>query len=489
MASSLSNPKLFIEKAYIAGQWVESQSQQRFDVFNPSTSQRIATMPEMDVEDVALASKAAATAFKSWKNTSCKIRGKIVRKWADLMNENAADLGILMTLENGKPYAEAKSEITFAASYLEFYSGEAERSYGEIIPSSNTTNRVFAIKQPIGVVACLAPWNFPAAMITRKAGAAIAAGCTTVVKPAGETPLTSLAIAYLAEQAGLPKGVLNIVTAMEKLATVGKALCEDPIVKKLSFTGSTSIGKLLMAQCASTLKKLSMELGGNSPFIIFDDCDLDQTVNTLMAAKIRNSGQTCVCANRIYVQSSVHDALAAKLVEKFKDLKTGDGFSEGVMVGPLTAKRGVDKAAKHVQDAVSKGAKLLHGGKPIPGEGNFFEPGVLAGMKPNMLSYSEEIFAPIAALYPFDTEEEVIEMANDSDVGLGSYICTSDGARQWRVAEQLETGMVGINTGIISGGEIPFGGLKQSGFGLEGGKWGVQEFIVTRAIVMAVPFA
>ena len=486
MAPNLSNPKLFIEKAFIDGRWVESQSQQRFDIVNPSNGQTIATMPEMDVEDVALASKAAAAAFKSWRETSCKVRGKIVRRWADLMNENAADLGTLMTLENGKPYAEAKGEVAFAAGYLEFYSGEAERTYGDIIPSSNTANRIFAVKQPIGVVACLAPWNFPAAMITRKAGAAIAAGCTTVVKPAGETPLTALAIAYLAEQAGLPKGVLNIVTTMEKLTAVGRALCEDPIIKKLSFTGSTPVGKLLMAQCASTLKKLSMELGGNSPFIVFDDCDLDLATDILLAAKIRNSGQTCVCANRIYVQRGLHDALAAKLVSKFKALKTGDGFDEGVMVGPLTAKRSVEKATKHVQDAVSKGATLLHGGKPIPGDGNFFEPGVLAGMKSNMLSHGEEIFAPVAALYPFETEEEVIEMANNSDVGLGSYICTRDGSRQWRVAEQLETGMVGVNTGILSGGEIPFGGLKQSGFGLEGGKWGVEEFLVTRAVVIAI---
>lgn len=487
MANRLINKTLFIEKALIDGQWVTAQSQERFDVFNPSNGEKLATLPEMDIEDVTLATKAAASALSSWKTTPGKTRGQIIRKWANLMNENGADLATLMTLENGKPYAEAKGEITFAAGYLEFYSGEAERCYGEIVPSSNSSNRVFAIKQPIGVVACLAPWNFPAAMITRKAGAAIAAGCTTVVKPAGETPLTALAIAFLGEQAGLPKGVLNIVTAMRKLETVGKALCEDKIVKKLSFTGSTPVGKLLMAQCASSLKKLSMELGGNSPFIIFEDSDLDQAVDILMSAKIRNSGQTCVCANRIYVQRSIHDIIAAKLVEKFKNLKIGDGFLEGVTVGPLTSKRGVQKAARHVQEAISSGAKLLHGGNVIPGHGNFFEPAVLTSMNPTMLSHREEIFAPVAALYPFDTEEDVIEMANNSEVGLGSYVCTKDGARQWRVAEQLEAGMVGINTGVLSGGEIPFGGLKQSGFGLEGGKWGVEEYLVTRAVIMAVP--
>lgn len=489
MALNLSNPALFIQKAYIDGQWVEAQSQDRFDVVNPSNGKTIATIPEMGVDDVKVASEAAATAFKIWKNTPGKTRGKIIRRWADLMNENAADLGTLITLENGKPYTEAKGEIAFAAGYLEFYSGEAERLYGEIVPSANTTDRIFVIKQPIGVVACLAPWNFPAAMITRKAGAAIAAGCTTVVKPAGETPLTALAIAYLGEKAGLPKGVLNVVTAMEKLAVVGKALCEEPVIKKLSFTGSTPVGKLLMAQCASTLKKLSMELGGNSPFIIFDDADLDQAVEVLMSAKIRNSGQTCVCANRIYVQRSIHDALAKKVVERFQGIKTGDGFREGITVGPLTAKRGVDKAVKHVEDAVSGGAKLLHGGEQIPGDGHFFEPTVLANMKPSMLSHREEIFAPVAALYPFETEDDVIEMANNSEVGLGSYICTKDGARQWRVADRLETGMVGVNTGTLSGGQIPFGGLKHSGFGLEGGKWGVEEYLVTRAVVMAVPSA
>ncbi|MCJ1457348.1 hypothetical protein MMC28_007716 [Mycoblastus sanguinarius] len=483
----LSNPKLFLNKAYINGQWVSAQSGKTFEVTNPSTGEHIATIPEMNIEEVTLASKHAAAAFKTWKTTSGRARGKIIRRWADLMNENAADLGTLMTLENGKPYPEAKGEIGFAASYLEYYAGEAERLQGDVIPSANPTSRVFAIKQPIGVVACLTPWNFPAAMITRKAGGAIAAGCTTVVKPAGETPLTALAIAYLGEQAGLPPGVLNVVTALDNTAATGKALCEDKNIRKMSFTGSTAIGKLLMQQSASTLKKLSMELGGNSPFIIFDDCNIQDAANALMGAKIRNSGQTCVCANRIYVQRGVYDSLTKALVEKFKGLKTGDGFGEGVAVGPLTASRGVEKAQKHVKDAVSKGAKVLVGGQPMPGKGYFFDPTIMADMSPNMLSHNEEVFAPVAALYPFDTEEEVVEMANNSEVGLGSYICTNDIGRMWRVAEELEVGMVGVNTPMIAGAEMPFGGQKWSGFGTEGGKWGVEEFTVTKAIVVSVP--
>ncbi len=483
----LQNQSLYITKAYLNGEWVDSMSGETFEVLNPSTGDVIAVIPEMNVEDVAQASKQAAAAFKTWKKTSPKMRGKIIRKWADLMNENVADLGTLMTSENGKPFTEAKGEIGFAASYLEFYAGEAERAYGDIIPSSNAANRIFSIKQPIGVVACLCPWNFPAAMITRKAGGAIAAGCSTIIKPAGETPLTCNAIVHLSELAGLPKGVINVVHSLKNLAKVGKALCEDPIVRKMSFTGSTAVGKLLMAQCASTVKKLSMELGGNSPFIIFDDCDVQDALATLMAAKIRNSGQTCVCANRIYVQRGIYSALSKALVEKFQSLKTGDGFGEGVVVGPLTSRRGVDKAKQHIEDAVSKGAKVQIGGKPIDGKGYFFEPSVLIDMTPDMLSHNEEVFAPVAALYPFDTEEEVIEMANNSDVGLGSYICTNDVGRIWRVAEELEVGMVGVNGGVLAGGEIPFGGVKWSGFGLEGGKWGVEEFMVTKSIILSVP--
>jgi succinate-semialdehyde dehydrogenase/glutarate-semialdehyde dehydrogenase len=487
---TLHDPSLFITKSYINGEWLSTSStQETFDVINPANGTVIAKIPEMGARDVSSASQSAESAFNSWRDISPKQRGKIVRKWADLMLANTGDLGMILTLENGKPYAEAKGEIAFAAGYLEFYAGEAERQYGDIIPAANTRNRQFAIKQPIGPVACLVPWNFPAAMITRKAGAAIAAGCTVVLKPAGETPLTALALAYLGEQAGIPKGVLNVVTSLRRLQEVGLALCEDPILRKLSFTGSTSVGKLLMQQCANSLKKLSMELGGNSPFIIFDDCDVDAAVEALIGAKVRNSGQTCVCANRIYVQRGIGEKVAQALVAKFQALKTGDGFGEGVVVGPLTIARGVTKAQAHVEDALSKGAKLLHGGKPIEGSGNFFEPTVLTDMTEQMLSHDEEIFAPVAALYPFDTEAEVIALANKSDVGLGSYICTRDSARIWRVAEKLDTGMVGVNTGVIAGGELPFGGVKHSGFGTEGGRWGVEEFTVTKAIIVAVPDA
>ena len=487
MQPTLKDPNLWHEKAYINGKWTDSPSGETFDVINPSTGDLIAKLPELSKEDVRIASGQALAAFEKWKRISPKVRGSIIRKWAQLLLENAEDLGRIMTTENGKPFDEAKGEIAFAASYLEFYSGEAERTYGDIIPSANAVNRVFAIQQPIGVVACLTPWNFPAAMVTRKAGAAIAAGCTAIVKPAGETSLTALAVACLSERAGLPPGVLNVVTGMRNLAEIGKALCEDQNIRKLSFTGSTAVGKLLMRQCSDSLKKLSLELGGNSPFIVFDDCDLPTTVNALMGAKIRNSGQTCVCANRIYVQRGVYSELSRLLVDKFSQVKCGDGFEDGVTVGPLTVQRGVEKVQAHIDDAVDKGARILYGGKAIHGKGNFFQPSVLADMSDRMLSHNEEIFGPVATLYPFDTEEEVLKMANNSEVGLGSYVCTNNMARVWRMAEGLEVGMVGVNTGVIAGGEIPFGGIKHSGFGVEGGKWGVKEFMTTKSIIMAVP--
>ncbi|KAJ5995360.1 hypothetical protein N7481_002337 [Penicillium waksmanii] len=487
---TLRDPSLFITKGYINGEWLSTSStEETFDVINPSNGTVIAKIPEMGARDVSSASQSAESAFNSWRDISPKQRGKIVRKWADLMLANAGDLGMILTLENGKPYAEAKGEIAFAAGYLEFYAGEAERQYGDIIPAANTRNRQFAIKQPIGPVACLVPWNFPAAMITRKAGAAIAAGCTVVLKPAGETPLTALALAYLGEQAGIPKGVLNVVTSLRRLQEVGLALCEDPILRKLSFTGSTSVGKLLMQQCANSLKKLSMELGGELAVYYFRrlrrgcgrrGVDRGQSTQFRTDMRVRESHLRAARDRREGGASSRG---------KIPGVENGDGFEEGVVVGPLTIARGVTKAQAHVEDALSKGAKLLHGGKPIEGSGNFFEPTVLTDMTEQMLSHDEEIFAPVAALYPFDTEAEVIALANKSDVGLGSYICTRDSARIWRVAEKLDTGMVGVNTGVIAGGELPFGGVKHSGFGTEGGRWGVEEFTVTKAIIVAVPDA
>jgi succinate-semialdehyde dehydrogenase/glutarate-semialdehyde dehydrogenase len=486
MRSRLSNPSLFIEKGYINGKWVESNSHEEFNVINPSTGDKIATLPDMNVDDVKIAAKYAESAFHSWKAVIPKVRGKIIRKWADLMVANALDLATLLTLEQGKPIAEAKFEVMAAASYLEFFAGEAERAYGDVIPSSNPNTRSFAIKQPIGVVACLTPWNVPAAMVTRKAGGAIAAGCCTILKPAGETPLTALAIAFLSKEAGLPPGVFNVITTVRNLEAVGKALCEERIIKKFSFTGSTSVGTLIMQQCSGSLKKLSLELGGNAPFIIFDDANIEAAINSLIGAKLRNSGQTCVSANRIFVQRGVYLEIANALTQKFKMLSVGDGFSSGVDVGPLTVARGVEKAKKLVDDAVAKGAKILHGGSVVNGRGNFFEPTLLMDMTCAMISHGEEFFSPVAALYPFDTEEEVIAMANDSDVGLGSYIITNNMGRMWRVAEALEVGMVGVNVGVIAAGELPFGGIKESGFGKEGGKYGVEEFMITKLVVVDV---
>ena len=490
----LVDSSLWQTKLYINGSFCDSRSGQSFTVDNPSTEKFIASVSDCAVRDVETATASAAAAFPSWRATNPKTRGHIIRKLADLLSSNASDLGTILTAENGKPFSEAKGEVMLSASYLHFYAGEAERQYGEIIPSSsNTANRVFALQQPVGVVACLTPWNFPAAMITRKAGAAIAAGCTVVVKPAEETPLTALAIAVLSERAGLPRGVLNILTcSSQQIAEVGKAMCENNIIRKLSFTGSTAVGKLLMQQCAGSLKKLSLELGGNSPFIVFDDCNLETTLDVVMGAKMRNTGQTCVCANRIFVQRSIYDVFTQALVKRFKALKVGDGFEDDVMVGPLTTARGVAKVRAHIEDATRNGAKVLCGGNAMKqdaatGQGYFFEPSVVGDMTPQMLSYSEEIFGPVSALYPFDTEQQVLEMANDSNVGLGSYVCSNNNARIWRMAENLEVGIVGVNTGVIAGGEIPFGGVKHSGFGTEGGKWGLKDFQITKSIIMAVP--
>lgn len=488
---NLLNTHLWRTDAYVNGSWTGSTNGDTFAVNNPSNNRQIARLADCDAKDVAIASTHATKAFESWKKINPKLRGGIIRKWADLLLENVADVATILTLENGKPSAEAKGEVAFAASYLHFYAGESERQYGEIVPSlTNTENRVFALQQPVGVVACLTPWNFPAAMVTRKAGAAIAAGCTVILKPAEETPMTALAIGYLGAEAGLPDGVLNVIPCSSKrVMEVGKALCEHKVIRKLSFTGSTNVGKLLMKQCSNSLKKLSLELGGNAPFIVFDDCDLGSAVNAVMGAKVRNSGQTCVCANRIYVQRGIYDTFANALIDRFKALKFGDGFADGTMIGPLTTQKGVQKVEAHVKDAVSKGADLVFVApeNSALSSGYFARPTIVAHMKSGMLSHKEEIFGPVAALYTFDTEEEVLSMANDSEVGLGSYVCTSDHARMWRMADNLDVGMVGLNTGVIAGGEIPFSGVKHSGFGIEGGRWGIKEFQVTKTVVMAVP--
>ncbi|KAK5688679.1 hypothetical protein LTS10_000657 [Elasticomyces elasticus] len=487
--ADIKNKDLLKHKGLINGEWVDSSSgKSTFDVVDPATLDVLATLPEMDKNDTAKAVDAAFEAFKTFKKTSARSRARMLRKWSDLCNDNADDLALIMTLENGKPLAEAKGEVIYGASFLEWFATQAEMTHGEVVPPANLNQRIVTFKQPIGVAACLAPWNFPIAMITRKCGAALAAGCTTVWKPAGETPLSAIAQAVLAEQAGFPKGSINLITSLTTVAEVGEELCVNPKVHKLSFTGSTRVGKLLMKQCASTLKKLSLELGGNSPFIVFDDAKMSTAIEACILGKFRNSGQTCVTANRIFVQAGIYDEFAKQLTERIKTLKVGAGTEEGVFVGPLTHERAVEKAMNHVADAKKHGGEVIYGGKPMEGmgKGYFFEPTVITGMKKEMLTTREETFAPLVGLYKFETEEEVIELANDCDVGLGSFVITENMARSWRVAEALEVGMVGINLGMLSACESPFGGVKGSGFGREGGRQGIDEYLITKSMLINV---
>ncbi|TKA82645.1 hypothetical protein B0A55_00738 [Friedmanniomyces simplex] len=485
----VKNKSLLRHKGLINGSWVSSSSgKSTFDVVDPATLDVLATLPEMDKHDTAEAVSAAFEAFKSFKKTSARSRARLLRKWSDLCHENVDDLALIMTLENGKPLAEAKGEVVYGASFLEWFATQAEMVHGEVVPPANLGQRIVTFKQPVGVAACLAPWNFPIAMITRKCGAALAAGCTTVWKPAGETPLSAIAQAVLAEQAGFPKGSINLITSLTTVAEVGEELCRNPKVHKLSFTGSTRVGKLLMQQCSSTLKKLSLELGGNSPFVVFDDAKMSTAVEACIMGKFRNSGQTCVTANRIFVQAGIYDEFAKQLTERIKTLKVGAGTEEGVFVGPLTHERAVEKAMNHVADAKKHGGQVIYGGKPMEGmgKGYFFEPTVITGMKKEMLTTREETFAPLVGLYKFETEEEVIELANDCDVGLGSFVITENMARSWRVAEALEVGMVGINLGMLSACESPFGGVKGSGFGREGGTQGINEYLITKSMLINV---
>lgn len=442
----------------------------------------IATVPEMGKEDTEMAIDAAAQAFKTFKTQTGRSRSKLLRKWYDLMIENQADLATLITWENGKPLADAKGEVTYAANFLEWFSEEAPRVNGQTIAASVPGNRVSTFKEPIGVAGLITPWNFPAAMITRKAAPAIAAGCTVVVKAPGETPFSALALAELAHRAGIPKGVFNVVTAMEKTPECGTFLCESKKVKKISFTGSTNVGKLLMKQSASTLKKLSFELGGNSPFIVFDDADLESAVTGAITSKFRSSGQTCVCANRIYVQSGIYDKFVKLFVEKVKNFKMGGGFEEGVTHGPVIHSRALDKVDQHVKDAEKKGGEVLLGGQRLPDLGkNFYAPTVISGMNADMALANEETFGPVAGFFKFETEADVIALANDSDVGLAGYFYSENLKRVYRVAEALEVGMVGVNTGLISDPAAPFGGVKESGFGREGAN-GIEEYLVTKMV-------
>ncbi len=477
--SKLKNKDLFKPFGLIDGVWTESDRKETFAIENPSTGEIIANMPEMKKTETIKAVVAAEIAFKKWKNLTPKVRCSIVRKWHDLILDNIEDLALIMTLENGKPLSESKAEIVYASWFVDWFSEEGKRSYGKTIPSTQSDKRLLTIKQPIGVCALITPWNFPAAMITRKVAPAIVAGCTVIVKPAEQTPLSATALAHLANIAGIPKGVINILVSGDP-TDIGEEICANPVIKKISFTGSTEVGKYLLKQAAGTVKKTSMELGGNAPLIIFNDANIDSAVEGAIASKYRNSGQTCVCANRIFVQSKVYDEFAKKLSDRVSKMKLGDGLNEGVDLGPLIDKPGLEKVSRHLEDAVSKGAEILIGGKQPPQGGLFFEPTVLKNVTKNMVLFREETFGPIAPLLKFEEEDEVIRLANDTNYGLAGYIYTQDINRAWLVAERLEFGMVAINAGIFSSELAPFGGVKESGLGREGGSEGLDEYLETK---------
>jgi succinate-semialdehyde dehydrogenase / glutarate-semialdehyde dehydrogenase len=470
----LADPALLKSQSYVNGQWVAADDGSTLDVTNPANGSVLNTVPQCGATETHRAIAAAKAAFPAWAATTAKERGKLLRKLSDLMLANADDLARLMTAEQGKPLAEARGEVNYAASFYEWFSEEGRRLYGDIIPSGQKDKRLLVLRQPIGVVGAITPWNFPAAMITRKAGAALAAGCTFIVKPAESTPLSALAQAELAHRAGFPPGVFNVITG--KARAIGGELTSNPQVAKITFTGSTEVGKLLMSQCASTVKKISLELGGNAPFIVFDDADLDAAVAGAMASKYRNAGQTCVCANRLLIQAGVHDAFVAKLIDATKKLRVGDGLQGVTEQGPLIDEQAVSKVADHIADALSKGATLALGGHPHALGGTFFEPTILTGVTPKMKVAREETFGPVAPIFKFNTEAEAIQMANDTEFGLAAYFYTRDLSRSWRVSEALEYGIVGVNTGIISTEEAPFGGWKESGTGREGSKYGILDY-------------
>ena len=474
----LKDKSLLKDKCYIGGKWLGGKS--TIDVTNPVNEDVIGTIPKLGAAETREAIEAALRAQKDWAKKSAKERAGILRKWFNLMMDNQEDLAQIMTAEQGKPLAESRGEVAYGASFIEFFAEEGKRIYGETIPSPWPNARMVVIKQPVGVVAAITPWNFPNAMITRKAGPALAAGCAFVCKPATETPLSALALAELAERAGIPAGVFSVVTGSSR--EIGAEMTSNPIVRALTFTGSTEVGRVLMAQCAPTIKKIGLELGGNAPFIVFDDADLDAAVQGAMLSKYRNAGQTCVCANRLLVQEGVYDKFAGKLAEAVKKLKVGDGAEAGVTTGPLINKAAVAKVQEHIADAVKKGAKVMIGGKPLGG--NFFEPTLIRDVTADMAVAREETFGPVAPLFKFKTEEEAIEMANATEFGLACYFYTRDIGRVWRVAEGLEYGMVGINEGIISTAEAPFGGVKESGLGREGSHHGVEEYVEMKYILM-----
>jgi succinate-semialdehyde dehydrogenase/glutarate-semialdehyde dehydrogenase len=472
---NLQNPTLLRNANLIDGLWVGADDGATLTVIDPASGERIAEVPCCGAAETQRAIAAADAALPAWRALTARRRGQLLQNWNRLILNNADDLAALITAEGGKPLAEAKGETIYGASFVEWFAEEGKRTYGESIPSPASTTRLLVVKQPIGVCAAITPWNFPLAMITRKVAPALAAGCTVVVKPAEATPLTALALAALAEQAGFPAGVFNVVTGQP--AAIGGELCASPIVRKLSFTGSTAVGRLLMAQCAPTVKKLSLELGGNAPFIVFDDADVDAAVEGALAAKYRNTGQTCVCANRFLVQSGIYEAFAARFAARSAQLKVGAGSEDGVAQGPLINAAGLAKVEAHVADAVAKGARVLCGGARHERGGNFFQPTVLADVTPAMRVAREETFGPLAPLFRFDSEAEAVAMANDTEFGLAAYFFTRDVGRCWRVGEALEYGMVGVNTGMISNEVAPFGGIKQSGIGREGSKYGIEEYL------------
>lgn len=471
----LNDHKLFRQQAFIQGEWRDASHQQTIDVTNPANGQLLGTVPKMGADETRAAIEAANQALPAWRALTAKERAVILRRWFDLMMANQDDLAKLMTLEQGKPLAEAKGEIAYAASFIEWFAEEGKRIYGDTIPGHQADKRLIVIKQPIGVTAAITPWNFPAAMITRKAGPALAAGCTMVLKPASQTPFSALALAELAQRAGIPAGVFNVVTG--SASEVGNELTGNALVRKLSFTGSTEIGRQLMQQCAKDIKKVSLELGGNAPFIVFDDADLDKAVEGALASKFRNAGQTCVCANRLYVQDGVYDAFAEKLQAAVEKLTLGDGLTQGVTTGPLIDEKAVAKVKEHIEDALSKGARIITGGKPHDLGGNFFQPTILVNVPSSAKVAKEETSGPLAPLFRFNDEADVIAQANDTEFGLAAYFYARDLSRVFRVGEALEYGIVGINTGIISNEVAPFGGIKASGLGREGSKYGIEDYL------------
>ncbi len=478
---NLQDSSLLRQQCYIDGRWIDGE--RRIDVTNPATGARVGRVPQVGADETRQAIEAANRALPAWRARTAKERSALLRKWFELILASQEDLARIMTAEQGKPIAEARGEIAYAASFIEWFAEEGKRVYGDTIPAPVSNQRIVVTKEPIGVCAAITPWNFPAAMITRKAGPALAVGCTMVLKPASQTPLTALALVALAERAGIPAGVLSVVTG--SASAIGGEMSSNPLVRKLTFTGSTEVGRVLMAQTASTIKKVSMELGGNAPFIVFDDADLDAAVEGAIVSKYRNAGQTCVCANRIYVQSGVYDAFAQKLVAAVAALKVGNGMDDGVRIGPLIDDKAVVKVEEHIADALGKGARLLQGGQRHALGHSFFQPTVLADVGPGMLVAREETFGPLAPLFRFETEDDVVAMANDTEFGLASYFYARDLGRVWRVSERLEYGMVGVNTGLISNEVAPFGGVKQSGVGREGSHYGIEDYLVIKYTCMA----